>query len=123
AMALTGIIFERVTRLGYEAFIFPVIFGVIASLPLLVKYSRRDLSLKQIVIRNVLHFLLLEMIILSTLWLVGILTSLAMTVSLGFSVLLINLTVHLVLWVHDRRTARQFNDALKQLQHQISRIK
>lgn len=123
AMALTGIIFEPETRLGYEAFFSPLIFGAIASLPLLVKYSRRELSLKQTMVRNVLHFLLLEIVILATLYLSDILTSISMTVSLGFSVLLINLTVHLILWVHDRRTARQFNDALKQLQSQISRIR
>jgi hypothetical protein len=43
-----------------------------------------------------------------------------MGVSLGLSILLIDCTVQLVLWVHDSRIAAAFNQALKRMQNQAS---
>lgn len=118
AMALIGIIFEPDTRFGYEALLFPLLFGGVASLPLLVKYSRTELSLKQTVARNVLHFLLLEVVILSILFFGGVLTDLSITISLALSIFIIDLTVNLVLWINDKKTARVLNDGLKILQRE-----
>lgn len=117
AMALVGMIFETDTLFGYEAFLSPLIFGAIASFTLLVKYSRRELSLKQAAIRNILHFILLEATILFVLYIIGALRSVSVTVSLAISIFMIYLTVNLVLWINDKRTAREFNNALKILQN------
>jgi hypothetical protein len=120
AMALIGMLFEPDTRFGYEAFLSPLILGMVASIPLLVKYSNNDLSMKQMAIRNVIHFILLEAIILSFLYFGGILTNMSMTISLGVSIFVIDLTVILVLWINDKKTAKEFNDALKRLQNDYS---
>lgn len=116
AMALVGMVFEPDARFGYEAFLSPLIFGAVASIPSLVQYSKKDLSLRQTAIRNVLHFLLLEAVILSILYFLGLLTSVSMAVSLGISIFVIDLTVNLVMWINDKRTAKEFNYALKKLQ-------
>jgi uncharacterized membrane protein len=117
AMALVGMLFETDTTFGYEVFLSPLIFGAIASLPLIVKYSSRELSLKQTAIRNIIHFILLEVTILITLYLIGALKSVSVTISLASSILMIYITVNLVLWINDKRTAREFNNALKILQN------
>lgn len=116
AMAVTGLIFEPDTRFGYEVMLYPLIFGALASLPLLVKYSKSELSLKQTVVRNIIHFILLEVIILSVLYIGGALKDLSTAVSLGISILVIDLTVNLVLWINDKKTAKIFNEALKKMQ-------
>lgn len=116
AMALIGVIFEPDTRFGYEAFLSPLIFGAVASLPSLVTYSKNELTLKQTAIRNIIHFILLEAVILSVLYFGGMLTSISMVVSLGVSIFMIDLAVNLVLWINDKRTAKEFNTALKRLQ-------
>ncbi|MFA5561611.1 MAG: DUF3021 family protein [Eubacteriales bacterium] len=116
AMALVGMVFEPDARFSYEAFLSPLIFGATASIPSLVQYSKKDLSLRQTAIRNVLHFLLLEAVILSILYFLGLLTSVSMAVSLGISIFVIDLTVNLVMWINDKRTAKEFNYALKKLQ-------
>lgn len=116
-MALVGMVFEPDARFGYEAFLSPLIFGAVASIPSLVQYSKKDLSLRQTAIRNAIHFLLLEAAILSILYFLGLLTSLSMAVSLGISIFVIDLIVNLVLWINDKRTAMEFNNALKRLQN------
>ena len=116
AMALIGMAFEPNARFGYEAFLSPVLFGTLASLPLMVKYSKKELSPKQIVARSVIHLVLLEAVLLSVLWFAGLLTGISMAVSLGTSICIIDVTVHLVLWLQDSRTAKEFNEALHKLQ-------
>ncbi len=116
AMALVGMTFAADARFGYEAFLSPLIFGALASLPQLATYSKREMSFKQAAIRNIIHFVLLEAVILSVLYFGGILTSVSMAVSLGVSILMIDLTVSLVLWINDKRIAKEFNSALKRLQ-------
>jgi hypothetical protein len=117
AMVLIGMTFESDTHFGYEAFLSPLIFGAVASLPLLVTYSKNELSVKQIVIRDVIHLILLEVVILSVLYFGEIITSISMAISLGVSIFMIDLTVNLVLWINDKRSAKEFNDALKRLQN------
>lgn len=116
AMAVIGMVFEPDVRFGYEAFLSPILFGAIASFPLLVKYSKNELSVKQAIIRNILHFVLLEVLILSVLLFEGLLTGLSMAVSLAVSIFIIYLTVNLFLWVNDKKAAADFNNALKKLQ-------
>lgn len=116
AMALVGMVFEPDARFGYEAFLSPLIFGAVASIPSLVQYSKKDLSLRQTAIRNIIHFLLLEAAILSILYFLGLLTSVSMAISLGISIFMIDLAVNLVMWINDKRTAKEFNYALKKLQ-------
>lgn len=119
-MALVGMVFEADARFGYEAFLSPLIFGAVASIPSLVQYSKKDLSLRQTAIRNAIHFLLLEAGILSILYFLGLLTSASMAVSLGISIFVIDLIVNLVLWINDKRTAKEFNNALKRLQNEYA---
>ena len=115
-MAFIGMVFEADTLFGYEAFLSPLIFGAAATLPMLVEYSKEELSLTQTAVRKGIHLILLEAVILSILYFEGILTSISMAVSLGISIFVIDLTVNLVLWINDNRIANEFNCALKKLQ-------
>jgi len=119
AMAIVGLIFEPDMTFGYEAFLSPLIFGAIASFPMLVLYSRKEQSVKESLFRSLVHFILLEVLILLNLYFSGILTSLSMAFSLALTVLVINLAVHLLSYVHDKRVAEEFNSALKLLQERI----
>ncbi len=117
AMALIGVIFEPDIRFGYEAFLSPLIFSAVATFPSLVQYSKKELSLRQTAVRNVIHFILLEAVVLSVLYFGGILTDMSITLSLGVSIFVIDLIVNLVLWLNDKKTAKEFNNALKKLQN------
>lgn len=116
AMAILGIIFEPETRFGYAALLYPHIFGMIASIPQFMQYSKKELSVKQSIIKNIIHFILLELIILSFLNYGNALHNISTTVSVAVSVLIINLTVYLVLWINDKKTAKEINEALKKMQ-------
>ncbi|WP_312650712.1 hypothetical protein [Proteiniclasticum sp.] len=113
AMAIVGLVFEPDIRMGYEAFFSPLIFGAIATFPKLITYSREELSVRQTLIRNILHFLLLEVLILGSLYFTEVLTSVSMTVSLAVTILIIYISVSAIMWISDKKTALEFNNALR----------
>lgn len=123
AMALIGMVFEPSTKFGYDAFLSPLIFGALATLPMLAKYSRGELSIRQTVLRGVIHWILLEVVLLTSLYLLGLLTSLSLALSLAASILVIDVMVNLVLWIQDTRTAKEFNGALRKLQNDYATVK
>lgn len=55
-----GMLFFPNEKLGYEAFFSPPLFGGISVLLGIVAESRKELSVKQILFRRVLHLLLIE---------------------------------------------------------------
>ncbi len=115
-MAVVGISFAAETRMGYEAFFSPLIFAALATLPSLVHYSKEELTFKKSIIRQIIHFILLELIVLSLLALTKQIKSFQMGFALALAILLVDVTVNLVLWISSKRTAREFNAALKILQ-------
>lgn len=116
SIAVIGLIYEPEARFGYEAFFSPIIFGALASLTNLVNYSSVELTVRQAAFRSFLHLILIELIILSILNKYGSISSISMAISLGLSIFIIYLTVSLVLWVDDKKTAKEFNQALRIIQ-------
>lgn len=116
ATGIIGVIFAPDTTFGYEAFLSPFLFGFVGVLPSLVTYSKKELSAKQMFFRLVIHFMLLELLILLFASFTGLITSPDIAISLALSVLIIYLTVQLVMWFNDKRAATEMNTALKVLQ-------
>lgn len=115
-MALVGMVYDPHAQFGYDAFLSPVLFGIVASVPSIVKYSRYELTARQTFVRNVIHFLLIEGFTLAVLYYGGLITTFPMALSLFSSILIVYVTVSLVLWVNDKKTANDVNRALVQFQ-------
>lgn len=119
AMAVLGINTDPEAAFGYEAYFSPVIFGAVAVLPSFVFYSRRELSLRQMLRRRVFHFLILETALLSFGFLSGILKDRQTSISFAFTVFAVYLFTNVVKWLMDRKTAEEINKGLKRM-HQSS---
>lgn len=115
-MAVLGMIFFPKKQFGFEAFWYPLFFGLAAVLPQLVTFAKKELTVKKMFLRNILHLILLEAVILLFNYWNGALYNMAVTLSLAFSVFLIDVTVQLVLWMNEKKTAKEFNENLKQWQ-------
>ena len=118
AIGILGSILAPQVSFGYEAFLSPFLFGLVAVVPSIVTYSKKEPSAKQMLLRLLLRFALLEIMIVLFAYYAGLVTSGAVAISLVLSVLLVDLTVHLVMWLNDKRTAAEMNGALKKLQSQ-----
>ena len=115
-MATLGLLFFPNTRFGYEALLSPLLYGMATLLPGLVNYSKHELSVKEAAMRKLIQLVLIEIIVLSIVYSSGTLTGTLLTTTLVLSIFLIYLTVHLVLWLNDKKTAKTINEALLNLQ-------
>ncbi len=115
-MAVLGVFYQPDMRFGYQLLLSPLILGLATSLTTLVNYSKYELTLQGAMIRKLLQFVLIELIVLLSIYLSGNMTSAPLILSVAFSVLLIFSTVHFVQWIVDKNTAKVFNEALKKMQ-------
>ena len=63
-MFLVGMYLMPEARFGYEALIVPVIYGLAGTLPNLVMYSKRELKVRELMVRKVLQLILIEVLVL-----------------------------------------------------------
>lgn len=121
AIFILGTLFQKNALFGYEAFLSPLIFGLFSVLPMAVMYSRKELSVKEIIFRKILQLFLLEILLcfitfgdFSTM-----MEDCTITLSFCTSVMIIFILVHLIIYLLDFRTARQINQQLKEFQSNI----
>lgn len=116
AIAMLGMNLYPEETLRYDAFFSPLIFGAVATLPYFVFYSRKELTFRQMLIRKILHFLLLEITQISLGYLSGLLKNLKMMVMLFVAVFAVYLFKLVINWLMDSKTAMDINEGLKRIQ-------
>lgn len=116
AMAVLGQALDPEARFGYEAFFSPLIFGLISVLPSLITYSPKELSFRQALMRKVLHFIVLEAMLIGFGFWFDVLHDLADAAFFSLTVFIVYLTVSLISWQSDKKDAGKINQMLKSLQ-------
>lgn len=119
-IGILGLLYEPNQRFGYEAYFSPFLFGFIGVVPSWVTYSKKELTVKQMRVRIVLQFLLLEGMILSFTYMAGLLRS-EMIGSMAFSVFAVFVAVHVIEWFINKRAAEDLTVDLKAYQEIVHR--
>lgn len=122
ATFVLGEIFQPDERFGYDAFLSPLIYGAISIVPMLCMYSKKELSLRQYLLRELLELVCIEVILIGF----GLGSkslnpeNLPLTLSFALSILVVFLLVNLIAWLLDKRQAQQLNSDLKLFQSRFS---
>lgn len=119
ATGILGIIYEPQSMFGYEAFFSPVILGAVSMLPILITFSRRELSFKQMLRRKVLQLLVLEGLLLAFGYYTALLNKNTI-LPFAISVLVVYIVSDIVLWLVDYKKAEQLTKSLKAFQEEVS---
>lgn len=114
-MSIFGLIYEPNQRFGYEAYFSPLIFGVIGVLPSFITYSKKELTIRQMMIRKALQLVVLEGLILSFGYWIGAMKG-SMMVPMAGSVFFVFLLVHIISYVIDSKQAAHLSQELKAFQ-------
>lgn len=61
---ILGLSLKPEEQFGYEAFLAPLIYGAVGTLPNVVMYSKRELKVKELLIRKVIQLILIEVLVL-----------------------------------------------------------
>lgn len=113
---ILGSIFLSDVRFGYEAFLSPPFFGFLSALSGLITKSGKELSIRQMVFRNCLQLLSIEVMVFGVNYVYGTTFSRELSVILAIGIAFIYLLVHVILWLNDRRSAMEFNTKLAEFQ-------
>lgn len=116
AIAVLGQSLDSTARFGYEGFLSPLIFGIISLVPSFLTYSRRELSLRQALVRKVFHVIVLEAMLIAFGFWTGILHNPSEASFFGLTVFVIYIAVNLISWLLDKKEAGELNRTLKSLQ-------
>ena len=112
-MMVLGTCFMPDARFGYEAFGEPLIYAAYGTLPNLVMYARKELTVKQFLIRKVIQLILVEVIVIAVALPIEMIEAgKAEVVSLAFSVFVIYLLTHLIDWFQNCAAAKQMTEEL-----------
>lgn len=118
AIFICGIVLAPDEKLDYTAFIVPVIDGLLGVIPGLVMYSKRELTVRQMIVRDIIQLLSIELIILvftfgfSGFSNVDVSKFLAIVLSVAF----VYVGVVVIMYLLDFRTAKKMTDDLKAFQ-------
>lgn len=114
AMAVLGTYFMPEATFGYEQFETPLIYAAWGTLPNIVLYSKKELSMKQMLFRKIIQLVLVEIIV--------ILVALppealkgennALMISLVSCVFVIYVLTHAFAWYQDSITAKKMTEEL-----------
>ncbi len=115
AMGILGLCFERDMKFGYEAFFVPIIYGFLSMIPMVMTYSKKELTVRQLIFRKILHLLLLEALLTYFVFLNKAM-AVDLLISFMISVFVISILVHMILWFLDNRKAKELNLELEEYQ-------
>ena len=117
-MAILGMYFMPDVRFGYESFGAPLIYAAYGTLPNVVLYARKELSMKQLVIRKIIQLVLIEVIVLTLALPSGLVAdgNTDIIITLAICILVVYILTHLIDWFQNYTTAKQMTEELLKFQ-------
>ena len=121
-MALLGTQFMPETRFGYEAFVTPLIYAAYATLPNMVMYAKKELTVKQFLLRKILQFILVEIIVISVALPKEFFTTekIKIVAALAISILIMYILTHFIDWFQNYTTAKKMTEELLKFQQNMN---
>ncbi len=118
AMLILGKLLEPNQVFGYEAFMYPLIYGLIGTIPSIVIRDKKEISVKQELIRKVMNMLLIIVLMLAFMFGGREITSelIAAAVGVAISIVIIFVLVNLIIWWLDLKTAKDMTEDLLKYQ-------
>ena len=120
AVALIGTVYDSGARLSYGDLLTPIKYAALCLLPTLATWSRRELSIRALILRKAMVLLLLEAVILFIAFTSPVIDTARTEVvlTLAGSVIVIFALVNLFDWLRDSAEAKKLNRELAAFQQQ-----
>lgn len=90
-----------------------MICSLVGDLPSLILYLPKEISEKEMRLRIIIHFMVLETVLLTLANVMGWVTGIVNTILFAFQILVIYVIVRLLVWTDDRKVAQKINEKLK----------
>ncbi len=122
AIFATGTIFRPEQKFGYEAFLTPLLFGLLTVIPTIIMYSKKELTIRQLLFRKAIQLLLDIVIVIAVIFAGNEMNRKTVTAAIGvsISIVIVFAAVHVIEWTLERRTAKQLTEQLLAFQERNS---
>jgi len=117
AIAIVGPVLMPEATFGFYAFYSPLISGILGTLPSIILFSRKELNLRQTIIRKILHLIVLEGLLTIFALINGNLSDVLSTAIFMSMVFMVYLAVNLIRLGLENRDAKLINEGLKTMQN------
>lgn len=109
ATFVLGSIYRPEERFGYGAFLMPLLYAFLGILPMCVMYSAKEMTRREVFIRKILQFILLEVLLLGFMFGYAGFSNdnIGEIVSFALSVFVIFVLAHVISFMLDTQQARQ----------------
>ncbi len=113
-MMILGMYFFPNARFGYEAFGIPFIYAAWGTLPNIIMYAKKELPVKQFLIRKLIQLVLVEVIVIAIAIPDEIIDEgrTEVVVSLAVSIFVIYILTHLIEWFQNCAVAKRMTEEL-----------
>ena len=120
-MTILGTQFMPDVKFGYEGFAKPLIYAAYGTLPNIVMYARKELTMKQLLIRKIVQLVLVEVIVVMVALPVEVILAgkTEIVFALVISVFIIYILTHVIEWFQNYTTAKQMTEELLDFQKKI----
>ena len=123
-MMVLGTYFMPEIRFGYDQFKVPLIYAAWGTIPNIVMYAKKELTMKQMLIRKMIQLVLVEIIVLA----VALPAELRengnneLVISLVICVFVIYVLTHVIEWYQDGVTAKKMTEELLVFQKKYEQV-
>ncbi len=114
-MAIVGLILEPDAQPGYTVLFFPPLYAFLCTIPSFFMYSKKELTVKAVIVRRILQIITIEAIIIGFIICVNTDIKLSEIALIAVSILLVFLAVWLINWLRARMEANKLNAVLESL--------
>ncbi len=122
AVFVIGMIFRPDQKLGYDAFLYPIIYGAITSIPNLLMVEKKEPTIRQAIFREIIGVILISAILLTTMFAGMQITGELIVIGCGIvvSVICITFLVNVISWILDSKKAESLTNDLVAFQNKIN---
>lgn len=109
-----GLYLDPDARFGYEAFASPLIYGACGILPNVVMYTKRELTMKELLVRKAVQLVLIEgFVLFAAFWGTNIYAEQkGAVIGMSGSIFVIYVLVHVIDWLQNCMSARRITEEL-----------
>lgn len=108
-------IFDPSIKFGLEYFMFMVLFALAGDLTILIFYSGKVLSEKEFMMRTIIHFIVLEIVLLTFAGILNLYENFGQAVVFSLIILLVYSIVKLLLFTGNKREAEEINKRIREM--------
>ena len=122
AILILGCMLEPEVKFGYEVFAYPLLYGLLGTLPGLVMFSRKELTIGQTIVREAIQMFLVVAIIIGFMFgrYINVPGAVPKIIGVAISVVIIYILVTFFGWLIDLRTANKMTEELRKFQEKAA---